>query len=261
MHMPEGYPHASTLPGFRGTRDPERFVTRSRSGRKKKRMEFEDVQPQSIPNPTQENFLPSIGSTSIVGLVTLLSMKMLNTHPIRVSEHGIGEIRRKQIIRQPICLFWADTTLTTALLTRLPGNLGDRCWRSVTGEVRIPLDPPLSISPHISPAALQEMRQVEFLDYSQKMGNIDLFGPTALRAEPARDAQRLQESKDELDIAHMKIDSIDHQLYAHLRRGRDVRVVPLPPTGGARTRQRRSGLRTKGGGTSRRGRGTGDDSE
>ncbi|KAF6152233.1 hypothetical protein GIB67_005887 [Kingdonia uniflora] len=45
-----------------------------------------------------------------------------------------------------------------------------------------------------------------------------------------------------------------------LRRGRDVRVVPLPPEGGAR-RQRESGPRTSGGGTSRRGRGTGDDSD
>ncbi|KAF6135125.1 hypothetical protein GIB67_040436 [Kingdonia uniflora] len=53
-----------------------------------------------------------------------------------------------------------------------------------------------------------------------------------------------------------KIDSIDHQLYAYdlqLRRGRDVRVVQLLPRGGARTRQRGSGLRTRGGGTSRRG--------
>ncbi|KAF6141453.1 hypothetical protein GIB67_021269, partial [Kingdonia uniflora] len=46
-----------------------------------------------------------------------------------------------------------------------------------------------------------------------------------------------------------------------LRRGHDVRVVPLPPGGGARTRQRESGLRTRGGGTSRKGQGTGDDSE
>ncbi|KAF6157672.1 hypothetical protein GIB67_037245 [Kingdonia uniflora] len=55
-----------------------------------------------------------------------------------------------------------------------------------------------------------------------------------------------------------------HQLYAHdlqLRRGRDVRVVPLPPGGDTRTRQRGSGPRTRGGSTSRRGRGTGDDSE
>ncbi|KAF6147444.1 hypothetical protein GIB67_022104 [Kingdonia uniflora] len=43
MHMPEG--------------DPERSVTRSRSEKMKKWVEFEDVQLQSIPNPTQENFL------------------------------------------------------------------------------------------------------------------------------------------------------------------------------------------------------------
>ncbi|KAF6137301.1 hypothetical protein GIB67_036338 [Kingdonia uniflora] len=89
--------------------------------------------------------------------------------------------------------------------------LGDRCWRQVTGEVRIPLDSPLSISPHISLAALYEMRQVGFLDCdqfvageeretyasywaeqikevghmltdSQRMENIDLFRPTILRA-------------------------------------------------------------------------------
>ncbi|KAF6149373.1 hypothetical protein GIB67_016911, partial [Kingdonia uniflora] len=60
--------------------------------------------------------------------------------------------------------------------------LGDRYWRQLTGEARIPLDPPLSMLPHISPAALQEMRKARFLDYSQRMGNIDLFRPTALRA-------------------------------------------------------------------------------
>ncbi|KAF6135001.1 hypothetical protein GIB67_014050 [Kingdonia uniflora] len=52
----------------------------------------------------------------------------------------------------------------------------------VTGEVRIPLDPPLSMSPHISPVALHEMRQAEFIDYFQRMGNLYLFGPSALRA-------------------------------------------------------------------------------
>ncbi|KAF6154229.1 hypothetical protein GIB67_001125 [Kingdonia uniflora] len=36
--------------------------------------------------------------------------------------------------------------------------LGDKCLRQVTGEVRIPLDPPLSMSPHISPVTLHEMR-------------------------------------------------------------------------------------------------------
>ncbi|KAF6141675.1 hypothetical protein GIB67_001227 [Kingdonia uniflora] len=54
MHMPEGDPHPSTLPGFRGIRDPKRSVTLSRSGRKKKQVEFEDIQPQDIPNPTED---------------------------------------------------------------------------------------------------------------------------------------------------------------------------------------------------------------
>ncbi|KAF6169304.1 hypothetical protein GIB67_013734, partial [Kingdonia uniflora] len=135
----------------------------------------------------------------------------------------------------------------------------------VTGEVLIPFDPLLSMSPHISPAALHEMRQAEFVDYeqfmvgekqetytsywveqtsevghmlkdSQRMGNLDLFRLTALRTS---------------------ITPVDLQL----RRGHDVRVVQLPPGGGTRTRQRGSGLRTRGGSTSCRERGTGDDSE
>ncbi|KAF6175670.1 hypothetical protein GIB67_022672 [Kingdonia uniflora] len=83
-------------------------------------------------------------------------------------------------------------------------------------------------------------------------------------AESTQDAQRLQEFTDRLVAAHRHIDSIDHPLYAHdlhLRRGRDVRVVPLPPGGGARMRQCGSGPQTRGGGTSRRGRGTEDNFE
>ncbi|KAF6172205.1 hypothetical protein GIB67_024827 [Kingdonia uniflora] len=83
-------------------------------------------------------------------------------------------------------------------------------------------------------------------------------------AESARDAQRLQKVEEELAIARRQIDSIDHHLYGHdlqLRRGCDVRVVPLPPGGGARTRQRGSGPRTRGDNTSRRRRGIGDDSK
>ncbi|KAF6169904.1 hypothetical protein GIB67_034296 [Kingdonia uniflora] len=45
--------------------------------------------------------------------------------------------------------------------------LGDRCWRQLTDEARIPLDPPLSMSPHIRPATLQEMRQAGFFDCEQ----------------------------------------------------------------------------------------------
>ncbi|KAF6157066.1 hypothetical protein GIB67_041527 [Kingdonia uniflora] len=82
--------------------------------------------------------------------------------------------------------------------------------------------------------------------------------------ESAWDAQRLPEEEKEFSIARRQIESIDHQIYAHdvqLRRGRDVRVVPLLPGGGARTRQHESGLRTRGGSTSRRGRGSRYDSE
>ncbi|KAF6172287.1 hypothetical protein GIB67_024909, partial [Kingdonia uniflora] len=67
----------------------------------------------------------------------------------------------------------------SAILLQVPnGNreyyLGDRCWRQLIGESHIPLNPPLNMSPHISPAALQEMKQAGFLDY--------MFGPTTLRA-------------------------------------------------------------------------------
>ncbi|KAF6135018.1 hypothetical protein GIB67_014067 [Kingdonia uniflora] len=58
-------------------------------------------------------------------------------------------------------------------------------------------------------------------------------------AESARDTQGLQQLTDELVISHRHIDSIDYQLYAHdlqLKRGSDVRVVPLPPGGSARMR-------------------------
>ncbi|KAF6162765.1 hypothetical protein GIB67_029034 [Kingdonia uniflora] len=82
--------------------------------------------------------------------------------------------------------------------------------------------------------------------------------------ESARDAQRIQDLTDELTTAHRHIGSIDDKLYAHdlhLRRGHDVWVVPLPPGGGARMRQYGSGLRTRGGSTSRRGLHTGDDSD
>ncbi|KAF6155546.1 hypothetical protein GIB67_004540 [Kingdonia uniflora] len=427
MQMPEGEPHPSTLPGFRGRRDPECSVTRSRSGRKKKWVEFEDVQPQDIPNPTEDNFprrcitqlLDGVSHIYYTGkeLTNRDSMRVHGTftsvfkvwkdivtlpavrdavywfyeycgvgHPIvkeEVKYPAYPRLRawekgnRRKTNDQAANLFiigryhidhrtvetitwkpWFDSAvsetgdvLNAKLLSRkrIPlqvpnGNceyyLGDRCWRQVTGDVHIPLDPPPSMSPHISPATLHEMRQAGFVDYSQRMGNLDLFGPSALRtgitpivvtsalvhslpqdfslpgetegtdlgwhmqwtgrrenlpiahlrdpppmsssygteelwhlthgmrrlvlAESARDAQRIQEVEEELAIARRQLDSIDHQLYAHdlqLRRGRDVRVVPLPPGGGAMTRQRGSGPQTREGSISRRGRGTGDDSE
>ncbi|KAF6140836.1 hypothetical protein GIB67_042249 [Kingdonia uniflora] len=112
-------------------------------------------------------------------------------------------------------------------------NLEDRCWRLPVD--RFPED-----------------------------GNIDMFKPTALRVESTRDAQRLQELTDEVATLRSHLDSADNQLYVHdlhLRKGHDVRVVPLPVGGGVRTRQCGYGPRTREGGTSRRGWGTGDDSE
>ncbi|KAF6158227.1 hypothetical protein GIB67_015021 [Kingdonia uniflora] len=124
--------------------------------------------------------------------------------------------------------------------------LGDRYWRQLTGEAHIPLDPPLSMSPHISPATLQKMSAQELWHLTHGMWQLAL-------AESARDARRLQELTDKNDTLRRHLDSVDDQLYAHdlhLRRGCDVRVVPLPAGGGVRTRQRGSGLRIRGGGVS-----------
>ncbi|KAF6147409.1 hypothetical protein GIB67_016766 [Kingdonia uniflora] len=349
MQMPEGDPHPSTLPEFRETRDPERSVTRSRSGRKKKRVEFEDVQPQDIPNPTEDNFprrcitqlpdgvshiyhmgkeltvpyddtwsilsnagqlLPNIdsshiksGNVSIAHLRTYLTVEADRDDDITIAHAFIlfmmghlwfqtandtvplGYLAAVNDLASAAQYDWGyailaslyhslDTAVTTGgaitgfvqllpywfyeycgvgryhidhrtietitwepwfnsavseiedvlnakLLSRkriplqVPNRnckyyLGDRWWRQVTGEVRIPLDPLLSMSPHISPAALHEMRQTGFVDCkhfvvgevretyasywakqilevghmltdSQRMGNLDLFGPSALR--------------------------------------------------------------------------------
>ncbi|KAF6164102.1 hypothetical protein GIB67_017686 [Kingdonia uniflora] len=471
MQMLEGEPHPSTLPEFRRRRDPERSVTHSRSGRKKKRVKFEDVQPQDIPNPTDDNFsrryitqlpdgvshiyytgkeltnrdsmrvhgtfttvfkvwkdittlpavrdavvnifgqfmdirlgnsdnrliqalterwqlLPNIdsshiksGNVSIAHLKTYLTVEIHREDDITIARTFIlfmmghlwfqiandtvplGYLAAVNDLDLAAQYAWGYVILTslyhgldTAVTTggAITGfvqlllywfyeycGVGHpivkeeikyatypylRAWErgnrkktndqaanlfiigryhidhrtvktitwepwfdsavseteDVTGEVRIPLDPSLSMSPHISPATLHEMRQAEFIDWRRENLPIarlrDLppmsssYGTKELRhlthgmrrlihAESLWDAQRIQKVEEELAIAHRKIDSIDHQLYAHLRKGRDVRVVPLPPGEGARTRQRGSGLRTRGGSTSCKGRGTGDDFE
>ncbi|KAF6162071.1 hypothetical protein GIB67_025837 [Kingdonia uniflora] len=352
MHMPEGDPHPSTLSGFRGTRDPECSVTRSRSGRENERVEFEDVQPQSIPNPTEENF-PRMCITQLLDRVSHIyytgneltnrdSMRVHGTFtavtkvwkeifiipPVRdgvvsyddtwsilsnvrqlLPNIDFSHIKSRNVnilhlmtyltvaadredditIARAFILFimghlWFQTANDTvplgyltavadldsvaqydwgsAILSFLYNGLDTvvttggaitgfvqllmywfyeycgvghpivkedvkysaylrlRAWKrrnmkktndqatnlfilgryhidhhiintitweswlesAVAGEVRIPLDPLLNMSPHISPAALHEIRQAGFLDYSQRMGNIDLFGPTALRA-------------------------------------------------------------------------------
>ncbi|KAF6162541.1 hypothetical protein GIB67_003087 [Kingdonia uniflora] len=107
--------------------------------------------------------------------------------------------------------------------------LGDRCWRHLVGEAHIPLDPPLSMSPHISPMTIHEMRQVRFIDCEHFVVGEEREIYSSYWAE-----QILEDLQ--------------------LRRGREVRVVPLPPGGGAWTRHRGSGQRTRGGSI-------GDDSE
>ncbi|KAF6152648.1 hypothetical protein GIB67_008085 [Kingdonia uniflora] len=376
MQMPERDPRPSTLPEFRGTIDHERSVTRSRSGRKKKRVEFEDVQPQDIPNPTEDNFprrciteLPdevihinymgkeltnrdsmrvhgtftmvfkvwkdiatlSAVRDAVVNIfgqfmdirmgnsdnrliqalterwwptthtflfpcgeigVTPLDFTMLKSlsigrYPTQVSNDDTwsilsnarqlllninsSHIKSKNVsiahlmtyltveadqedditIARVFIIFmmghlWFQTANDTvplgylaavndldsaaqydwgsAILASLYHSLDTAYWfyeycgvghpivkEEVTDEVRIPLDPPLSMLPHISPAALHKMRQAGFVDYeqfvvgeerntyasywagqisevghmltdSQRMGNLDLFGPSTLRA-------------------------------------------------------------------------------
>ncbi|KAF6159563.1 hypothetical protein GIB67_032334 [Kingdonia uniflora] len=121
--------------------------------------------------------------------------------------------------------------------TRMPlqvpnGNceyyLGDRCWRQLTGTAVILLDLPLNMSPHLSPTDLQTIRQTGFIDCEQFMiGEEQKTYASYWANQTAEDLQ--------------------------LRRGCDIRVVSLPPRGGARMRQRGSGQRTRGGGSSHSG--------
>ncbi|KAF6146528.1 hypothetical protein GIB67_008814 [Kingdonia uniflora] len=106
MHMPQGDPHPSTLPGFRGTRDSERSVTRSRSGRKKRRVEFENVQPQDIPNPTEDNF-PRRCITQLpdgVNHIYYTENELMNRDSMRV--HGtfttVFKVRKDIVVIPPV---------------------------------------------------------------------------------------------------------------------------------------------------------------
>ncbi|KAF6152906.1 hypothetical protein GIB67_039613 [Kingdonia uniflora] len=221
MHMPEDDPHSSTLPGFRVTRDPERAITRSRPGRKKKLVEFEDIQ-QPIPNSPEENY-PLRFITQLPYGVTHIYYTG-KEHTYWFYEYcGIGH----PIVREDV-KFSAYSYL--------------RAWerenRKKTND------------------QLDDVRRASLLSRMSITWGIDV-------GESARDTQRIQEFTDEVATLRRHLDSVNDQLYAHVRptseEGHDVRMVPLPPGGGARMRQRESSLFTRGGGTSRRRRGTRDD--
>ncbi|KAF6135197.1 hypothetical protein GIB67_035268 [Kingdonia uniflora] len=382
MQMPEGDPHPSTLPGFRGTRDPECSVTRLRSGRKKKRVEFEDVQPQDIPNPTEDNFprrcitqlpdanrdsmrvydtftavfkvwkdiatLPAVrdavvnicgqimdirlgnsnnrliqvpyddtwsflsnagqflsnidsshiksGNVSIAHLRTYLTVEANREDDISIARAFIlfmmghlwfqtandtvplGYLAAVNDLDSAAQYDWGsaihaslyhglDTAVTTGgaitgfvqllpywfyeycgvghLIIKEEAGFVD-CGQFVVGEER---------KTYASYWAEQTSKVGHMLTDSQRMGNLDLFRPSALRA-----------GITPVVVTSASVHSLSQDFSLpgedlQLRRWRDVRVVPLPPGGGARTRQRGSGPRTRGGSTNRRGRGTGDDFE
>ncbi|KAF6133946.1 hypothetical protein GIB67_040710 [Kingdonia uniflora] len=286
MHMPEGDPHPSTMPGFRGTIDPERSVTRSRSRRKKKRVKFEDVQPQFIPNPIQENFsrrcitqLPDR-----VSHIYYTGRELTNQDSMRVNGTFTMVIKVwKEISTIPPVRNAVVNIFGQFIDIRL-GNSDNRLiqyWFYEYCEVGHPI-----VKEDAKYSAYSRLRAWERGNRKKtndQTTNLFILGryyidrhtidtitwelwleseikdvlTAKLISQSARETQRLQELTDELDIAHWQINSIDYQLYAHdlqLRRGCDVRVVQLPPGGGARMKHRGSGPRTRGGGTNRRGR-------
>ncbi|KAF6170290.1 hypothetical protein GIB67_042980 [Kingdonia uniflora] len=247
MHMPEGDQHPSTMPGFRGTRDPERFVTRSRSERKKRWRHGKGTHITTGGAITEFVQLLTYWFYEYCGVghpIVKEDVKFSAYPPFRACERGNRRKTNDQTTNLYILgryhidhrtvntITWKpwlesavseiDDVLTTKLFSckrislQVPNKnceyyLGDRCWRQLAGETSIPLDPLLSMSPHISLAALQEMRHAGFLDCEQfvvgeeretyalywaektlevghmltdskRMGNIDLFGPPALRA-------------------------------------------------------------------------------
>ncbi|KAF6148152.1 hypothetical protein GIB67_011927 [Kingdonia uniflora] len=154
------------------------------------------------------------------------------------------------------------------------------CEQFMTGEER---------ETYASYWANQTAEVGTLLTDSQRMGNIDMFGPSTLRAsitplvvtstsihslsqdfslpaEPEgsdlgwhmewtgrrellpihrlRDLPEMSSFYGAEELWHLD-SCVNHQLYEHdlqLRRGHDVRVVPLPPGGSAKLRQRGSGL-------------------
>ncbi|KAF6141544.1 hypothetical protein GIB67_012227 [Kingdonia uniflora] len=203
--MPEGDPHPSTLSVFRGTRDPERSVTHSRSGGRKSGWNLKMFNPRyTKPN---QRYLPAE--------VYYPTPRQSRSHLF----HGKGT--HVLVLR----VFWGWSPYSQGIDYHM-GTLV-RFYSTETEDVlnakllsrkRIPLQVP--------------------------NGNCEYYLGDRCGGRVCAGRTRIQEVEEELSIARRQIDSIDHQLYAYdlqLRRGRDVRVASLPPGGGTRTRQRRSG--------------------
>ncbi|KAF6167904.1 hypothetical protein GIB67_027682 [Kingdonia uniflora] len=193
MHMLADDPHPSTLPRFRVTRDPEQAVTWSRSGRKKKRVEFKDLQ-QPILNPPEENY----------------SMRFIAQLP-----YGVTHI------------YYTGKELTYWFYEYC--KVGHRILKE-----------DVKFSAYSRLIAWERRNWKKTNDQANNL----------FMLESARNAQKMQELTDEVATLGRHLNNVDDQLYAHdlhLRRGRDVWVVPLPPGGGARMMQRGSGPRTRAG--------------
>ncbi|KAF6161047.1 hypothetical protein GIB67_007688 [Kingdonia uniflora] len=366
--MPEGEPHPSTMPRFRGTKDPERAVTLSRSGRKKKRVEFEDVQPQSIPNPTQENF-PWRCITQFLDGVTHINYtekELTNRDSMRVHGTFTTVIKVWKEISTILPVWDAVVNIFGQFMDIRLGKSDNRliealieCWWPTTHTFLFPcaeigVTPlnftmlsslsigryPTKVSYDDTWSILSNARQLlPNIDYShinsKNVSISHLRTYLTIAADREDDitivrtfilfmmgcGSKRPTTPSHLDIlrswpiwtrlpnmtrvllfllpctmvwisqSRPRVPSLDlsnflrisstsivelvtlllrkmlsswpiriseHDL--QLRRGRDVRVVQRPPEGGARTRQRGSGLRTRGCGTIHKGRGTGDDS-
>ncbi|KAF6143190.1 hypothetical protein GIB67_035604 [Kingdonia uniflora] len=243
MHMPEGEPYPSTMPGLRGTGDPESTVTRSRSGRKKSEWNLKmsnlnlyQTQPKKT---SRGGVLPNSQTESVTSIT-----RERNSHHIKSGNVSIAHLKTYLTVaanRED------DITIARAFILFMMGHL----WFQAANNT-VPLG-------YLT--AVADFDSVAQYDWGFSILASLYHGlDTAVTTGDAITGfvQLLTYWFYEYcGVGHPIVKEEDLQL----RRGNDIRVVPLPPGGGTRTRQRGSGLQTRGGYTSRRGQGTGDDSE
>ncbi|KAF6162638.1 hypothetical protein GIB67_003184, partial [Kingdonia uniflora] len=183
MEMSEGDPHPSTLPGFRVTRDPERAVTRLRSRTKKKRVKFEDVQQtQTIPHPPEENY-PTRFITILpdgISHIYYTGKELTGSAILVLLYHGLdtavttgGAITGfSQLLEYWFYEYYGVGHPNVKEEVMRHANFVD-CDQFLIGDER---------ETYASYYANKTYEVCHLLKDSQRMGNIDLFGPTALRA-------------------------------------------------------------------------------